>query len=267
MDKLSSFRSDMKPTTTTTTHQEERKLNPSARDNHFDFRTTDTDALAPRVPFSFRMPDWQSRLRLIRPVALTALVITVLPLTGHSQSLWQPGVSQSMFADKRACHVGDIITVLIEENTTASKNDETKTEKQSSLSAAISSFLYPQSAGGFLSYKGKMPAMAYNSDHKHDGTGSINDSQQVVAKIAVRIIDVLPDGNYVVEGRRETAFGGERQTVLLHGIVRAYDVQADNTIYSYNIADASIQIVGRGTITESTRKGWFDRIWDIISPF
>lgn len=257
----------MKPTTKTTIkRQEEQNTDLSTGSARFDFRSAPAGPPAPRGPFDSRILNWQ-HLRLARPVTLVSLALLLLPMTALPQSLWHANFSRSMYADKRASGIGDIITILIEEDTTANKNNETKTEKQSSLSAAIASFLYPQSAGGFLSYKGQMPAMAYNSDHKHDGTGSISDSEQVVAKIAVRIVDVLPNGNFVVEGKRETSFSGEHQTILLHGIVRAADIQADNTVYSYNVADASIQIIGRGTVTESQRKGWFDRIWDIISPF
>lgn len=207
----------------------------------------------------------QNHSRLKTAVTLTLLAL--LPLMAKPQSLWKLGVSKSMFADKRASAVGDIITVLVEENTTASKNNETKTEKNSSLTAAITSFLFPQSAGGFLSYKGQMPAMQYNSDLKHDGSGSINDSEAVIAKIAVRIKDVLPNGNFLVEGRRQTSFSGEQQTIILQGVVRANDIQPDDTVYSYNVADATIQIIGRGTVTDSQRKGWFTRIWEWITPF
>jgi len=173
----------------------------------------------------------QARFRWKSLLALALLAL--LPAVARSQSLWHEGLSKSMYADKRAAGVGDIITILVEENSTASKNNETKTEKNSSLTAAIASFLYPQSAGGFLAHKGQMPAMQYNSDFKHDGSGSINDSEAVIAKIAVRIIDVQPD----------------------------------NTVYSYNVADATIQIIGKGTVTDSQRKGWFTRIWDKLNPF
>jgi len=194
-------------------------------------------------------------------------MITLLPAFAPAQSLWREDASRSMFIDKRGTSVGDILTILVEETSTANKNNETKTERQSSLSAAITSFIYPQSAGGFLAHNGSMPAMAYNSDHKHDGTGSISDAETIVAKIAVRIMDVLPNGNLVLEGKRETAFSGERQTIVLHGVVRGDDVQSDNTVYSYNVADATIQIIGKGTVTDSQNKGWFNRIWDKVNPF
>jgi flagellar L-ring protein precursor FlgH len=213
---------------------------------------------------------WSFGLRhflVIRHYGLVIFSALLLPTAALSQSLWHDNASQSMFADKRAAGVGDIITVIVSETSTASKNNETKTEKNSSLSAAIASFLYPQSAGGILSHKGQMPAMQYNSDLKHDGSGAINDSETVVAKNDVRIVDVLPNGNFVVEGKRETAFSGERQTIVLRGVVRSVDVASDDTVYSYNVADATIQIVGKGTVTDSQKKGWFTRIWDKVNPF
>ena len=100
-----------------------------------------------------------------------------------------------------------------------------------------------------------MPAIQYNSDLKHDGSGAINNSETIVAHVAVKVMDVLPNHNLVVEGRRETAFSSERQTIVLRGIVRPEDVQADNTVLSYNVADATIQITGRGTVSDSQRKG------------
>ena len=209
-------------------------------------------------PFSFKCR------RLIIPVALGALL---LPATVESQSLWRDDISRPMYADKRATRVGDIVTIVVQENTTANKNNETKTERQSSLNAAITAFLYSPGASSLLTKGGQLPAMAFTSDHKHDGSGSINNSESIVAYVAARVIDVLPNQNLIIEGRRETAFGGEQQTIVLRGVVRLDDIAANNTVFSYNIADASIHIISKGTITDSQRKGWFNRIWDKLNPF
>ena len=180
-----------------------------------------------------------------------------------AQSLWQDDISRPMFADKRACGVGDILTIIVSEISSANKNNETKTEKNSSWTAAIASFLYP----GFVQYKGSAPAVQYNSDLKHDGTGAINNTETMVAQVAVKVMDVLPNHTFVVEGKRETSFAGEHQTIVLHGIVRPEDISSTNTISSCNVADASIQIVGKGTVTDAQNKGWFTRILDKVNPF
>jgi flagellar L-ring protein precursor FlgH len=204
---------------------------------------------------------------LTRKLILIALLAALMPAAGQAQSLWRDDVSRPMFADKRGVAIGDILTIVVQESTAANKSNETKTERQSSLTAAISSFLYSPASSGLLTKGGQLPAMAYSSDHKHDGTGAINNSESIVAHVAVRILDVLPNGNLVVEGKRDTSFGGEHQTIILRGVVRSDDVASDNTVLSYNVADATIQILSKGTVTDTTNKGWFNRIYEKINPF
>jgi len=207
----------------------------------------------------------RNKLTVVKLTIATSL--TLMPVMGQAQSLWRDDISRPMFADKRGAGIGDILTIVVQENTTANKSNETKTERQSSLNAAISSFLYSPASSGLLTKGGSLPAMAYTSDQKHDGTGNINNSESIVAHVAVRIMDVLPNGNLVIEGKRDTSFGGEHQTIILRGVVRSDDVASDNTVLSYNVADATIQIIGKGTVTDSTNKGWFNRIMDKINPF
>ena len=197
----------------------------------------------------------------------TWLALLALPLFFHhpvfAQSLWHDETARTIYADKRATGVGDILTIVVQESTTATKNNETKTENNSRLSAQVTSFLFP----GFLSYKGSMPAVQYNSDLKLDGSGAINNSEAIIAHVAVKVVDVLPNHNLLVEGKRETSFAKEHQTIVLHGIVRPEDIQPGNTVLSYNVADATISITGSGTVSDATRKGWFTQIWDKINPF
>jgi len=198
---------------------------------------------------------------------LAAGAVVLWAGTLRGDSLWRGSQSGAMFADKRACRVGDIVTILVQENTTATKDNTTKTSKQSSVDAAVASFLYSPAASGLLTKGGTMPALKFSGKSDFNGGGSINNSQQIVASVAVRVIDVLPNGNLVIEGTRESAFSGEQQTVVLRGTIRRDDILANNTIYSYNISDATIKIVSKGTITDAQRKGWFHRLWDKLSPF
>ena len=204
---------------------------------------------------------------VIPKLILVTALLASLPAVSPADSLWRDDISRPMFADKRGMNVGDILTIVVQENSTANKNNATTTERQSSLSAAITSFLYSPGASSLLTRGGQLPALAYNSDHKHSGTGVINDSESIVAQVAVRIVDVLPNGNFVIEGKRQTSFSGEHQTIILRGVVRADDVASNNTVLSFNVADATIQIIGKGTVTDSQNKGWFNRLWDKINPF
>ena len=190
------------------------------------------------------------------------MALALLQAAGQAQSLWRDDVSRAMVSDKRAANVGDILTIVVAETTTATKDNSTKTAKQSSWAASVSSFLFP----GFAQYKGTSPAIDYSSNLKHEGSGAINNSESIVARVAVRVIDVLPNHNLVIEGKRETSFSKEKQTVVLHGVVRAEDVSYDNTVMSYNVADATIKIDGKGTVSDSQNKGWFTRILDKVNP-
>jgi flagellar L-ring protein FlgH len=200
-------------------------------------------------------------------LSVMVILVSLLPVAARCQSLWVDGTSKSIFVDKRSLNVGDIITIEISESSTENKNNSTATERKSSLSAAITSFLFPAGATPLLTHAGSLPALAYNSDAVHSGNGTISDAETIVAQIAVHIIDVLPNGNLVIEGKRETSFSMEHQSIVLRGVVRPDDVLSSNTVFSYNVADATIQIIGKGTVSDGQDKGWFVRIWDKINPF
>jgi len=201
--------------------------------------------------------------RLICKIALALLLAA--PVL-RAQSLWQEGAARNMVADKRATRVGDIISILIQESNTADRQNATKTSKQSSIDASLQAFLYSPAASGLLTKKGQLPAMKATSAQSFDGGGQINNSEKIAARIAVRIIDVLPNNTLVIEGTRKVSFSGETQDAVLRGIVRIEDVMANNTIYSYNIAEATIKYVSSGTITDNQKKGWFTRVWEKVTP-
>jgi flagellar L-ring protein precursor FlgH len=188
---------------------------------------------------------------------------TLLP----AQSLWKADSSRAIIADKRANAVGDLLTILVQENNTASKDNSTKTAKSSSIDASIAKFLYSPGASGLLTKNGQFPALNLSAKQDFDGGGKVSNSEKITAKIAVRVLDVLPNGNLVLEGRRSTSFAGETQEAVLRGVVRVEDIAPNNTLYSYNIADATIKYVSTGTISDNTRKGWFTRIWEKVTPF
>lgn len=208
---------------------------------------------------------WNFRMRRSVSTALLAGAL-LLPCLVPAQSIWRDD-SKPMYTDKRGNSVGDIITIVVQENTTTSKDNKTETSKQSGVDASIASFLYSPGASGLLTKGGQMPAMKFSSKNDYSGGGTIANTERMLARIAVQVIDVLPNRNLIVEGKRETAFSGEKQTVILRGVVREADVLANNTVFSYNVADATIQIVSKGTISDSQRKGWFTRVWDKLTPF
>jgi flagellar L-ring protein precursor FlgH len=195
-----------------------------------------------------------------------AVILMPMPLAA-AESLWQQGSAQNMVGDKRAAGLGDILSILVQESSTASKDNSTKTSKKTALDAKIDSFFYSPGASGLLTQKGQLPALKFSSSHDFDGGGTINNSEKIVARIAVRVVDVLPNQSLVIEGKRQTSFGGETQDIVLRGVVRPADISANNTVFSYNVADATIKFTGKGSVSETQRKGWFTRVWEKVTPF
>ena len=208
-------------------------------------------------------PSWFNYKWLLRLAPWLILVA----MTVRADSLWVTQSARSMTGDKRAAAVGDILNIVVEENATTTKGASTKTSKSSGLDASVSTFLYSPAASGLLTKSGQMPAIKYGSKHDFDGNGKIDNSEHIVARIAVQVIDVLPNRNLIVEGRRQTAFSGETQDAVLRGIVRPEDIGPNNTVFSYNVADASIRFISKGSISNAQKKGWFTRIWDKLTPF
>jgi flagellar L-ring protein precursor FlgH len=199
-------------------------------------------------------------------IALLALCVAA-PRAGRAQSLWKEDSSRSMFADKRATHVGDVLTIVIQEDNSASKDNSTATSKKSSIDAAIQAFLYSPDASKLLTKNGALPSMKMNGNQDFAGSGKISNSEKVAARIAVRVVDVLPNRNLVIEGTRNISFSGESQDAVLRGVVRQEDIASNNTVFSYNIADATIRYISKGTVSDNQRKGWFMKAWEKLTPF
>jgi flagellar L-ring protein FlgH len=195
------------------------------------------------------------------------LSLLAMPRNLHAQSLWNESTAKSMVSDKRARGVGDIITILIQENNSSSKDNSTSTSKKVGVDANVSSFLFSPGASGLLTQGGQLPALKYSSSQNFDGGGKINNSEKITARISARVTEVLPNGNLVLEGTKKTAFASETQDAVLRGVVRQEDILANNSVYSYNVADAVIKYVSKGTIADAQRKGWFTKIWDKLTPF
>src|SRR5689334_8511186 len=138
--------------------------------------------------FPFAVPTaLHALLRLASVVVL--LLVPALAARAEMGSLWKADSSRSMFADKRARSVGDILTILVQESTSASKDNSTKTSKKSSVNASIDAFLYSPAASGLLTKAGQMPAMRFGGAQDFDGGGKINNSERITGRVAVRVVD------------------------------------------------------------------------------
>lgn len=197
---------------------------------------------------------------------LAALVVAVGLGTAAADSLVKLK-TKSMFADNKAVAMGDLLTIIVQESTSSKKDNSTSTTKKSDLDAKLEAFFYSAAASGALTKAGELPALKFDSSSNFKGGGAINNTESITARVTVQVVDVLPNDTFVIEGRKQTKINGDTSDVILRGLVREQDVMANNTVFSYNVANAEIQIESKGLLRDNARPGWFKWIWDKVAPF
>jgi flagellar L-ring protein precursor FlgH len=171
--------------------------------------------------------------------------------------------SKSLFSDVKAAREGDVIMVLIVEDTKAD-NAATSTEnKDSELSGGVSA---GADGNNFNASAG------LNTGNKFSGSGSTARKESIRSKISVRVTGLDEFGNLLIEGTRVTVLngsafdetgqpeGGEKQTIRLTGTIRPVDILSNNTVYSYNILDLRLYIIGEGKVTDVQEPGLITKL-------
>ena len=186
------------------------------------------------------------------------LALASIASLGFSQSDDNPGSlwtnqSRNLFADRIARHVGDVVTILIQESSTSSFSAQTSTSKTDSNSIL-------KGLGPILG--SLIPELATGAKGTSAGQGSTTQAGKFSARMTVQITKILPNGNFVIEGVRAVRVNKDTQMLKLTGTVRMDDIRADNTILSENIADAQIMADGKGAISDRQRRGIINRILD-----
>ncbi len=185
-------------------------------------------------------------------------------------SLWSDK-SPFFFVDKRASKVGDIITVVISESSNAKKEADTDISKTGSLAytvPALPGYGEPLAApSGRARRFDPNDTLRTSSSNTTDTETEIERTDNLSATISARVVEVFPNGNLFVEGRREITTHDETLIVMVSGIVRPEDIDSENSIQSKSIADAKIVYTGDGILGEAQSPGWLSRVATIIWPF
>jgi flagellar L-ring protein precursor FlgH len=182
-------------------------------------------------------------------------------------SLWSGG-SQGLAQDTIAGDVGDIVTVAIYEEASASKEAETATERSSSVSAGVSNFFGLQSDLLNIN-KNLRPEQLVQAESANDfqGTGETMREETLTATITTQIVDVQPNGNFLIRGSKRVQVNHEEQIIHLSGKIRPEDIDANNMVNSKFILDANIDYTGQGVLSDKQKPGWLVRIMDHVWPF
>jgi len=191
---------------------------------------------------------------------------TPQPASYNPNSLWRSG-SRAFFKDQRAHQIGDILTVKVNINDTAQFQDETQRSRTTTEDSTISNFIGANTIVNPA--KAVLPGslLTTNGNSATDGKGSINRQESLLTNVAAVVTQVLPNGNFVIEGKQEIRVNYEIRELIVAGVVRPEDIDSDNSIDLPKIAEARVAYGGRGQITDFQQPPYGQQVMDVILPF
>jgi flagellar L-ring protein precursor FlgH len=171
----------------------------------------------------------------------------------------------SPLMDKTAARVGDLVTVIIRETQDLKNEESSDSSKTSSLNYQILNFDIKPDAFGTL------PAIQTGKSDSFDGTSNVEKKGSFTARLTAMVVDTLPNGNLVIQGRRELRVDNDVKLLEFSGVCRRYDVTRANTVQSELVADARVSYIGHGPTRDATgRRGlaaWLYSAIDWLWPF
>lgn len=189
------------------------------------------------------------------------------PAHYNANSLWKSG-NRAFFEDQRASRVGDLMTVLVTISDRAQFDNQTERTRTGSDSAGAGGALGTAIDTVFLPAGVSASNLAtLNGASNFKGNGTIDRKEVLQTTVAAVVTQVLPNGNLVIEGRQEVRVNFEVRELVVAGVVRPQDIQANNTIASEKIAEARIGYGGRGQITDVQQPRYGAQVMDILLPF
>ncbi|MEX2301133.1 MAG: flagellar basal body L-ring protein FlgH [Bryobacterales bacterium] len=165
-------------------------------------------------------------------------------------STWSPNARLfDVATDLRASRVNDIVTIIVQERASAVSQGSVSSERSSSANASIGALAgIPSPVGGLQNLLG------VDSEKTLEGTGETSRRTVLTATMAARVVEVLPNGNLVIEGEKSVGVNSEVQVIKLRGVVRPYDVSVANAISSEQIAQLELKVNGKGVVGDAIRR-------------
>ena len=198
----------------------------------------------------------------IRPSSKSEFAPVVRPTISSQNvykgaSLYQPS-NMLLFEDPRPHKIGDLLTVVLQESTNASKTASTATTKSDS-----NTLTSPTLFGNLVTKGGtEILNTATAQDRDFSGEGDSSQSNSLTGNITVTVVDVLSNNNLVVQGEKWLTLNQGDEYVRIKGVIRPQDVRADNTVLSTRIADAQIAYSGEGFVHDSNEQGWLAQFFN-----
>lgn len=202
--------------------------------------------------------------RLLGFLSLAVIFHFVSADCAQGQSLWQKRARnrENIFRDVKARKTGDLLTVLVNIKSDV-KNENRRQMNKTTAADASGDTGFSGSAGA-----GSLQAN-YKTDSKRNfsGNSSVSLANNFSDQFTVAVLDVQPNGNLIIGGKRRILVEGDERTIILTGIVRAVDIQHNNSIQSQHVANLSVQYAEQGQTKSFTRQGWLLRKINDVWPF
>ena len=197
-------------------------------------------------------------MKLERIAALGAALMVALPScpswATDGRSLYREDSYQALTADRKAHKVGDLVTVVVYEDASASTSADTSTGRDADVGVTLQLPLPHTSP-----FHGTHTASA-GTNNTFSGTGATERSGRVVAQLTVPVTGLAPNGDLIIAGTQQLEINNEKQAIHIEGRVRTLDISESNTVLSTRVAQAQLSIVGDGTVTDQQKPGWWHRL-------
>jgi flagellar L-ring protein precursor FlgH len=206
--------------------------------------------------------------------ACTAPPVIALPTTAkpypvpvvrqNNGSIFQASTAVMLFEEPLPRRVGDILTVEIAETLSATGKNNSNISRKGTISNEGEA---DETAPGLIRALMNRNNYSGTSDNQFKGAGSYENNNSLTAKLPVTVIDVLSNGNLMIGGEKRIALNGEENTLRLTGILNRKDIKTGNVISSQKIADARLELVGKGVVKDANTMGWLQKIFMSLSPY
>ena len=184
------------------------------------------------------------------------LLLMCSPVVAANGSLWSD--NSNLFADQKASRVGDIITVRVVEHLDTSDEGKTSSSKNADGSVGDGE---NKGGTGLLSF---IRALGFGSVSNYQGNSKSERTLDTGTTLSCLVVEVLPNGNLIIQGDRQIVTHAERMTMRLSGVVRPIDIAQDNIVPSNKVANAELVMTGRGTVTRTQRPGVITQVLQAI---
>ncbi|WP_029920464.1 flagellar basal body L-ring protein FlgH [Nevskia soli] len=182
---------------------------------------------------------------------ISILSIFICALSAQAASLYQPTSYQALTSDARSFRVGDALTVLVVETSTAQNQANSAATKETNASANVTN-------------PTKQSTVGLDLKRSFNGQASTARSGTLQAEISVRVQDVASNGDLAVHGTQKITVNGDTQLIAVSGIVRPIDISSDNVVLSTRLTNAEIVYSGKGFTDRNQSESWISRLFGLL---